>query len=320
MKFKKIIFINLLIMICILLSAEMGAYLFLCKQADTKLPFIMQKYKDYIWDFSYKKNERTTDISDFVQPPILLLGCSYAEGEKLSKNENFSAQLTNITHRFVYNYGVAGHGPLTTLLLLKNEGTKYGFIDKENLPDTIIYVYMFSHIQRFGWIKYMYNFMRQQKYFPSQKFNFLYNSHIVQYFQNIIADKEYISNNPEENYKILMRTFKDIKHESDKLFPNSKFIFLIYSDINKDLCEGHLEAAGGNPAFLQKEFDIMYSPSFRHELEQAGMMVVSTEELLGRKMDKDEDRISKSIDPNYPHPSAKAWETITPLFVKKFEL
>ena len=86
------------------------------------------------------------------------------------------------------------------------------------------------------------------------------------------------------------------------------------------MCEGHIAAAGNNPEYLQKEFDIMYSKNFREDLEKLGILVVTTEELIGHKMNKPEYRIPKNIDPNYPHPSSLAWKEITPKLVKKFNL
>lgn len=288
-------------------------------QNEKYCPFIIRNYKDYVFFHNIPDYTDQKDV-DYKKPSILVLGCSYAFGEKLSEDENFSSQLQNKTHRYVYNYGLSGQGPLTSLILLKNESTKYGKINKKNKPDTVIYIYMFNQIQRAGWNKHMYNFMRKQNYFPTQKYNFLYNLHFVQYIQNIKIDKKFFSNDPDKNYNMLIKIMKDIKKESDKLFPNSRFIFLIYSDINYDLCSGHMGSTGNNPEFLQKEFDIMYSNKLKQDLEKYGIIVISTEELIGRKMDRKEDRISKLIDPNYPHPSALAWEIIIPPFIKKFNL
>ena len=108
-----------------------------------------------------------------------------------------------------------------------------------------------------------------------------------------------------------------MKKQCDKLFPGSKFVVLLYSDVNKDLCEELLSPGEDS---INRQFEILYSDDFRKNLEKIGITVISTEELIGRKMDREEDRVPSSIDPNHPHPSASAWDEIVPALVKRLNL
>ena len=75
-----------------------------------------------------------------------------------------------------------------------------------------------------------------------------------------------------------------------------------------------------NEQRIEKMFEIMYSKEFRKQLEEMGFIVITTEELTGRKMYKLEDRQPKNVDPNYPHPTSKAWDEVVPQLCKKLNL
>ena len=177
---------------------------------------------------------------------------------------------------------------------------------------------MFHHLQRWCYHQY-YNYYRKNGLIPFQKYNFLYNSYIYRYFKDLEVD--YYFNN-DENFEKRLNLFYSLMHkmklQSDKLFPDSKFIFLIYSDVNKDLCDGIKNSMNNDEKSINKLFEIMNSKEFRTRLEKEGITVVSTEELIGRKMNKPEDRAVN--DPNHPHPSEKAWDEILVKLVKKFNL
>ena len=113
---------------------------------------------------------------------------------------------------------------------------------------------------------------------------------------------------------------RDIKKEGEKRFPKCKFIFLIYSDINNDLCKIISGENNENKDKIKKMFEIMYSKDFKKKLEDIGYTVITTEELIGRKMNKPEDRNPKTIDPNYPHPSSKAWDEVIPKLIQELNL
>ena len=87
----------------------------------------------------------------FQKPPILLLGCSYAYGEFISLEDNLASKLTNLSNRWVYNFGEPGQGPIYSLLSLELEKQK-PLITVE--PEYVIYLYMFHHPNRWYFTQY----------------------------------------------------------------------------------------------------------------------------------------------------------------------
>ena len=126
-------------------------------------------------------------------------------------------------------------------------------------------------------------------------------------------DQEHI-----QHQKIFLKTLEHTKQVTDRMYPDSKFIFLIYDDVNGDLCEKIHNNVHHEPYRLEQLFKILESEEFRKEIEKMGIEVVTTKELIGRKMDRVDDRVPN--DPNHPHPSAKAWGEIVPKLAKKYKL
>ena len=93
---------------------------------------------------------------------------------------------------------------------------------------------------------------------------------------------------------------------------------ILYSDINYDLCKEFTGTNNEQSPEIEQLFNILYSQKLRKDIQDLKIYVISTEDLIGRKMDKKEDRIPN--DPNRPHPSAKAWDEIVPQLSKKFNL
>jgi hypothetical protein len=249
----------------------------------------------------------------FSSPPILMIGCSYTEGELLSPDNTPEEKLSRLTDRYVYNWGMSGYGPIAFLALLDAEH-KHHFITVK--PEFIIYTYMFHHIERYGHFQF-YNMLRRYGLIPFQKYNFLYNSYIYQYYKDIELDR-YLWNDFDKRYDLFFNVVSKLKEESENLYPGSKFVMLLYSDVNQDLCEGIMGKNNENKEIVDKLFEVLYSPEFRKRLEDMEITIISTEELIGRRMYKKEDRMQN--DPNHPHPSSDAWDEILPELVKKLNL
>lgn len=311
---KKLIFINFVIVFLLFLISELFFWHMNSNCFNDNLPFFKIKMKDRISCFpphrffsfnnEYKKKK-----------PILLLGCSYAYGECIEPEDNFATKLTELSQRWVYNFGVVGQGPIHALMLLNAEKEEH--LIEEN-PEYVIYLYMFHHIIRYYFPPF-YDYYRQSNWIPFQKYNFLYRSYTYSHFKNIELEKYYNDDkNYEKRIELFFKIMTDMKKKSDELFPNSKFIFLIYSDVQKDLCLGLWNTVYNDEQEMNKLFEIMNSNQFKDRLKAENIEVVTTEELIGRKMFRPSDRVIN--DPNHPHPSASAWKEITPQFVKKFNL
>lgn len=281
---------------------------------DIHLPFFKTSLRDYISDYPPGRfvefNKKYEE-----KKPILLLGCSYAYGEFIDINDNFASKLTELTNRWVYNFGEAGQGPIHSLVLLNMEKEKPLIKEK---PEYVIYLYMFHHINRYYFQQY-YHYYRNANWVPFQKTNIFDRFYTYQYFRNIEIDNYFSDDeNYEKRLELFFKIVRDMKQKSDNLFPNSRFIILIYSDVNKDLCEGLWGSVNNSEYQMNKLFEIMNSESFRQKLKSEGIEVISTEELIGRKMYKNSDRAVN--DPHHPHPSSSAWDEILPQLAKRLNL
>lgn len=301
----KIILINLIILFLVILGFEIY---FSTDYRIEKRTFFKYCYPTNYFDkYDYSKQ--------YKKPPILFLGCSYTYGEKLEKEETFPYKVSQLSNRHCYNMAIPGTGLQYYFFELLLEEKYHKLAEK---PEYIVYTYMFHHPARF--YNYLFtNMYRKNGYIPIQKYNVLYNSAIYRHFKDIELGI-WLSESFENQKNVFFSIMRDMKKQSEKLYPESKFIVLIYSDINYDLHKGIIGKNNENKAQVDKMFAFMNSKEFRQKLEDMGYIVISTEDLIGRKMDKKSDRIPRNIDPNYPHPTNEAWNEIAPAFVKKFNL
>ena len=307
---KKVVAVNLLLICFVYILFDVLFYLKICEHVHRLVPFFQTENEKIYRGYPPPKYEPVDKNSNYEKPPFLMLGCSYTLGEGLSENNNVSAKLSKLTGRHVYNFGLSGEGPAAMLLLLHLEN-KNKLI--EFPPEYIIYTYMFHHADRFCHWEY-YNFLRKENVVPFQKWNILYYSHIYQYLQNVNLDKYYWANF-DQRYEYFFTTMEKLLEQSKKLYPNSKFVVLLYSDINHDFCEQIAGKNNANSEELKSIFEILYSDKFRQRFKDMGFLVYSTEELIGRKMDRAEDRIPE--DANRPHPSSSAWDEVLPKLLEK---
>lgn len=251
-------------------------------------------------------------IAKHEKRPILFLGCSYTYGFRLADEETFPYLVEKLTKRLCYNFGLSGYNISEALLLFDNNKDK----DFES-PEFIVYTYMFDHLQRNGqWQNF--DSYRKRKLIPNQKYNFLYKFWTTQYIQNTRFSKYLWGLSFEENIDFFFKIVEAVKTECDRKFPDSKFVVLLYSDVNEDLSENFRLDIKENRERIDKSFDFLYSTEIRKRFENLGMTVVSTEDLIGRKMDRPKDRAEN--DDERPHPAAVAWNEIVPSFIKYLEL
>ena len=314
---KKIISFNLILIIILFSFSELYFYEIFKKKANiTRNCFIQKNFKDSMRDFPPAGMAYSVVDNEIINP-ILLLGCSYTQGQGLEKEESISYILAKNTGRTVYNMAQSGYGAGMALTYLLQENIDHSTLNNNKI-DTFIYTYMFHHIQRMNQWNF-YNVYRKMGYIPFQKYNILYKSYTYQYIKNIQLDNWFKNDtNLEKRLKLFFNLMKDIKKESEKISPNSKFIILIYNDINYDLCKPIIFSFYDKKEDVQLAFNIMESKEFKSKLEKLGYIVIYTEELIGRKMDKPEDRLQNDI--SKPHPAKHIWNIIVPLLIKKLSL
>jgi len=245
--------------------------------------------------------------TEYILPPITVLGCSYAYGHGLTKEESFPYLLSNITKRPVLNYAICGSNLLEQLDKIYNDlNMKNHDIVKES--QYVIYVYMHDHITRY---------FEPTRYDLNVYFNDLFKLNKIEkilsrvfLFKYIIARlkmQDILSEYPNsERSQLLLKKVIEISAERiKKLAPHAKFIVVLYEEkistqYPKDYIKFHI--------------DTMYS-NIWDELEKEGIIIVHTKDLLGFKFDR---KYKLEHDFADWHPNEKAWEVFTPEFAKKY--
>lgn len=229
---------------------------------------------------------------------ILLLGCSYTYGQYLSPHQTFAYKLATIMKKTVYNFGMPGAGTCDILRALHTkENTDY--IKKP--VSLVIYTYMYDHYGRCPQDYDTYEFLRK-KFFLSQKYSFWDRFYIVKNYKRKMYERQF--SKTENYYTYLREMIISLKKETERMFPNSKFILFIYEDDDKNLNAFH-----ENMNSEAKE--IIENVEIWNTFLNDGISVVRSSDFLGRTMNKPEERV-KDDRCRTPHPSEFAWDEIVP--------
>ena len=216
--------------------------------------------------------------------PIVILGCSFAEGSGLSNEEKFSNRLHDVTKRDVYNRAMFGQGLQYMLYQLEDEN----FYKELPEPEYVIYVYMWDQIRRLykecaPWMKSP--FYEEKENGELKKienpFYYMFPMVCVRYFQDF--------NDNEKTYSLLRKHFIYAKELADKHWKNAKWILLIYDE---------------------------YSPIEQfEELKKYGYTIAPAKDLVPSDFYTN---LKYRLSAKDVHPSKEAWLLLTPKFVKKY--
>lgn len=328
-----VVSINIILMTVVLFIAETVSYHSLFVEKWYKLPDynkFKKTEKEFLVDNHPLINYEQPKISDPIRfendgrsfngknyntDGVLLLGDSYTYGLGLKKEETFGYQLSQYLKKPVYNWGWCTEGLDYDFLVIKNL-KNIELIKKSKNKQQIKYViltYTYNQPKRLLLKnrQYRYFLLRQYGLIQNQKASLFDRLYIVQ----VIKNKLFLNSLKNGDYQNNLQNFlfsliTAIKKEIAKNFPKAKFILLIYSDDANVI-------KGKNLQVTETEMNILNSPNWK-QLEKYDITVVKTEDLLGRKMQKDEiidDEKTITI-----HPNAKAWRTIIPKLCKKISL
>lgn len=329
-KFISIIAINLLIFLVIFYIAEYFCYKSIFVSDAFTLPdykkfnkvkeeFVVDKHLYTNYERPSEKNRlafendgRSSVGREYKNKPILLLGCSYTYGLGLTKEETFGYQLSQFTKRPVYNWGWKTESADYSFLQLKQKINT----DKlaKNPPQYVIYTYMYDHLDRLisKNRQYRWYYLRQYGLLKGQHFNPADNLYTVLSFKNKMYENILLKGNKYENLLDLdIEIIKAMKKEVEKYAPESKFVILLYSD-SYDVMQKNKKAVP------YEEYNTLNSPKWK-ALQKQGFIVVSTEELLGRKMDKKSDLLENDYTLTL-HPTTKIWQKIVIKLSEKLAL
>ncbi|MBQ8886394.1 MAG: hypothetical protein IJY61_01670 [Candidatus Gastranaerophilales bacterium] len=287
--------------------------------------------REFIVDRHYFTNYKKPEIGDpiyftndgrslvgeeYTKRPILLLGDSYTYGLGLEKEQTFGYKLSHKTKRPVHNWGFSTEGVEYALFLL-NEKQNIDLF-KNNFPEFIIFTYTYPQPERVLLKHRFYRWYYLRKFFDlnNQHYSEFDRLYSVLTIRNHLYYNYLISENTEE--KVLSH-IQDIFIELAKIiklkFKDAKFIILIYSDTKENIIKKGLYHSNMDIDFLE----MIHWKKLKKENKENIFSVVSTEELIGRKMNKIEDIIENEKTITI-HPSEKAWDEIVPKLIKKYKM
>lgn len=313
---KKVILINIIASVFILLSAELYLYTkdkeypFIFTPSSINHPSMEQDYKTLKEKFYSKGNlqeiflyRRPTGLN-YKNKPIIIFGCSFAWGARLSEEQTLHYKLSELTHRPVYNRAISGWGVQHMLYQLMQDDL-YSELPE---PEYVVFVYISNHISRMYKYNFIYNYSRKYSYNylkynekgdnlleEKRVQNILYSriwNHYILRFIAILNEK-----NENKSFKLLEKHFIKAKEEINKHWKNTKFIILNY----ETECEYN-----NYPNILNK--------NNINKLLKDGFYVINTSDLTDIKLNNE-----YWLDEYDSHPNEAAWDLITPLLVKELD-
>lgn len=235
---------------------------------------------------------------NYTKKPVVIFGCSFAYGFELEEKDTFHKRLSELTHRPVYNKAQTGWGIQHMLKQVSDEK----FYQKVPEPEYVIFVSIYDHFRRLYILTFFSGDMLNEEFYLRYKekngelieikhrnefYNFLKSLYIVQkfhhfYINNFVVRPDKI----EQNFDFALKHYSQSIEEMKKHWKNTKYYVLLYDDF--------------------KDSDI-----FGEELEYMGYKVINIRKLTDENL----------YNPEYViidgHPSAKAWELLTPKIIKE---
>lgn len=242
---------------------------------------------------------------DSQKQPIIIGGCSYAYGSSIKEDETFSYLLQKKSHRKVYNVSFPSHGIQHMFYKLKN----YSLFKNDINPEYFIYIFIEDHVRRlyvdFFDIKdnelyFNYKIKKGKLIQPSldekDQINFL-NYIKITYLAKKLNQFFFQNQNPDSEYNLLRLYLTECKKELVKHYPLAKFVIIVYADIDDH--------------WSVKKF---HTDRWT-ELEKDGFIIINLDKREYKYLTKGEYVAKDSV-----HPSAKAWEELTPMIMKKLNI
>ena len=308
---KKTIFFNIFILIFILIFIEVISLFIYYQKIKTSLE--LKNNAGLIQEFRYTKAHKfNTDYFSFLfskhisentsKRPIVLLGCSYAEGTGLEDEQNLSYKLFKKTSRSVFERAIAGGGPQLALHQFETGEMKQEVQDAEYF----IYIFLDYHLNRlYGYqLDYLETEVNQRYKLKGNKlvkikqpiFPFYYSLFFVKNIQQFIENKE--AKLEYETYSLFNAVMSELLIQAKNNYNNVKFVILLYPSAN----------------FINNDEYLM--PSFEIEkLKSMGFIVLNAEELTTLPIRREEYRIGDK-----DHPNEKAWDAVIDNLIKELNL
>lgn len=274
--------------------------------------------KHFTSDFNFTDNYKGENKN---KGAVILFGCSFAYGAFLGENQNFSAKLSKLTGRTVFNRAMPSYG-LGQMLWLTKQTEFYNNIEKINegeKPDYVIYVYIPDHFMRSCRYKYGISNPYYNNYYLSydikdgklietkpflvelNKFTIFFNL-----TNNLKCNKNHYDKGDYNNFEYIKLHFEHSREELRKRYPDIKFIIIKYPYNYGDL-----------PDKMSQEYYNMsvYSSKRWKELQEEGFIIIEADkQTIGVNLNDEKYKLPDN------HPNEAAWDIITPVIVKIADL
>lgn len=234
--------------------------------------------------------------------PIVIFGCSYAYGFKLSEKQTVSYKLAHLLKKTVYNRAVTACSFQHMLLQLSSDD----FYNEVPKPDKIVYILMEDHYRRmlidgrFGvpeknfYLHYsLKNGVLTKDSYNSPKKNFIKSLYIVNWAKEKHL-KNYIlkANHVDEVTDLALKYFIQSRGELVKRYKSSPEIIVFFWTHNNNMKT--------------------YKESLKHKLEANGFKTLDAEKLTNENL-LDKKYCLSATD---THPNEAAWDLLVPLIAK----
>ena len=299
---KKIILANILIIFVLLVTFEVFSY-FKYKSDNKYLRYSIKKEKfENKFKSDFKRDIRKPVGLEYKKKPILFLGCSYAYGHKLKEEQTISYQIFKKAKRPVYNWSHPAWGIQHAYYTVQNMPK----IKPE--PEYIFYIFIGDHLRRMFVNGHKLDYVENLQYkFKNGKLekidntiNLFDNVYFLYEIKNFFIMKVKFYKNyvfSEKSEKLFKDYVNTLKNEIKQIYPDSKFVFLLY-DWN------------GYPYFPGKNIK---------DLEQEDIKVINLKELCNVDFSEDKYKLSKESD-SFRHPNELAWNRVSDALIKEFDL
>ncbi len=290
---KKILFFNLVLILIIFIFAELICLLYECQiiykeglnVGDSKA-YIARNLKHFVlseyFERGFNFHTRTPSIiKNSKKPSILILGCSFAYGWLLDEKDCIHNILSQKTGRSVYNIGVGSASPREMLYMLENR------TDIPHPPvEYIIYIFIDDHIRRLYYDLNInvphYKTENKTQKLVQQKDRLYKHTFLYKDFELY----KYKTANKEAKNKLFSTYIKQIKKQTEQLYPKSKFVIILYHENN----------------------EVNWK-----DIENEGVKLIHINQ--DQKYDNSEYKTTDNI-----HPNGKAWREIVPIVIKELKL
>ena len=225
---------------------------------------------------------RQENYSEYPNPAILLLGCSFTYGSSLSERESFHSILANQIKHPVYNLGIPSGSPREMLYILRNKEFLNYITDNNKDINYVVYTYISNHLTRLIYDRFIVspyyipvNNNTELKY--KKKNKLLNSSFIYKHWENIDVDT-------------MKHNMQEIKKEINKEYKNAQFIILVYNEEDE---------------LIDWE-----------RIQGMGIIVINVNDLIGENISTLKYQNSQTDT----HPNSLAWKVIVPKLVKQLDI